>query len=156
MKKKVLLVLSLMGTIIANAQGIGNVRFGTQHAEAMEEIKSVFGEPSFSDGDMALFTNKEFEGYTWNEVMFKFKDGILNEARFFMKQKNKSAACKEQEQIAKAMASKHVMSKDIEEGGTPFYAGGQSPLRYGHLFTIFISPRGGAWTNQLRFGPFKF
>lgn len=156
MLKKLVFFFSLLFSTATFAQGIGNVKFGTSRAEATTAIKALFGEPSKSDNEMMIYTNKTFEGYKWNEVLFKFKNDKLTEARFFMNQKNKSQAKRELSAISKTLGKKHVMTEDIEDDGNTFYAGGKSPEFYGHLFTLFIAPRNGVWTDQLRFGPFKF
>jgi hypothetical protein len=156
MRKLAFLALLLITTTLCHAQGIGNVKFGSTRDVATKAIEDFFGEPSKIDDEVMIYTNKVFEGFHWNEVLFKFKDSKLVEARFFMNQKNKSHAKKQLTEISKTLSAKHVMTKDIEDDGNTFYAGGKSPLYYGHLFTLFISPRNGLWTDQLRFGPFKF
>ena len=72
-----------------------------------------------------------------------------------MNQKNKRMATAKMSAIAKVMEKDYSMSMDYEDDGNLFYAGGTSPLGYGRLFTIFISPRNGVWTTQMRFGPFS-
>lgn len=152
-----LLILILMtGCLSISAQGIGEVRFGSSREVASEAIFQLFGQPSSTDGNCYIYKNKEFEGFHWNEVLFRFTNDRLTEARFFMNQRSKYEARRKLTAISKVLAKKHVMSMDIEDDGNHFYAGGKSPLYYGHLFTLFISPREGRWTDQLRFGPFEF
>lgn len=62
----------------------------------------------------------------------------------------------ELENIAKNLNKKHALSQDYEEDGSRFYAGGLSPKGIGRLFTVFVAPHNGQWSDQLRFGPFKF
>jgi hypothetical protein len=154
--RKLLILAFLLASTTSFAQGIGNVKFGTHRNVATKAIKELFGEPSSRDAEMIIYTNKTFEGYHWDEVLFKFKGDILTEARFFMNQKNKNLARKQLTRISETLGKKHIMTEDIEDDGNTFYAGGKSPMAYGHLFTLFISPRNGIWTDQLRFGPFKF
>lgn len=151
-----LILLLTAVAVSASAQGIGDVRFGSSREVASRAIFQLFGQPSSTDDNCYIYTNKVFEGFHWNEVLFKFTGDRLTEARFFMNQRNKHDARRKLTVISKVLAEKHVMSMDIEEDGSYFYAGGKSPLYFGHLFTLFISPRDGKWTDQLRFGPFEF
>lgn len=138
------------------AQGIGNVRFGSSYSEAVGRIREAFGEPVLANGDEMVYADKSFEGFCWNRITFRFKSGKLCEARFYMNHANKQKAKAQLENIAACLAKKHSMSLDYEEDGTRFYAGGLSPLGIGRLFTVFVAPHNGQWSDQLRFGPFKF
>ena len=62
----------------------------------------------------------------------------------------------EYEEVAKVLKRSHAITKDYEDKYTAFYKGGRSPMDFGHLFTIFVSPYKGGWTTQLRYGPFEF
>lgn len=143
-------------SVSVSAQGIGQVRFGSSREVASEAIFALFGRPSSMADNCYVYTDKEFEGFHWNEVLFRFTNNRLTEARFFMNQRSKRDARRRLTAISKVLAEKHVMSMDIEDDGSCFYAGGKSPLYFGHLFTLFVSPRNGKWTDQLRFGPFEF
>ncbi|MGI6243036.1 MAG: hypothetical protein ACOYJK_05830 [Prevotella sp.] len=153
--KKFVLGLCLMFAITSNAQGIGNVRFGTAYDEAMACIKAILGTPIAADASVVTYKDVSFKGFKWSEITFTFKNGRLAEARCYMNQRSKRAASSKVTDIAKVMAKDHVMSMDFEDDGNKFYAGGKSPEGFGHLFTIFISPRNGVWTTQMRFGPFR-
>ena len=74
----------------------------------------------------------------------------------YKRQSRKANAVQSVKAVARAMDDKHAMTRDLEDDGTPFYKGGKSPLDVGHLFTIYASPYKGAWSTQLRFGPFAF
>lgn len=154
--KTLLLALCLSLPSLAIAQGIGKVKFGASYDETLENVKEAFGTPMQATFDEIVFTDKQFEGFVWNKITFRFRNGQLNEARFYMRHKSKTKAKSELEAIAKNLAQKHVLSLDYEEDGTRFYAGGLSPLGIGRLFTVFVSPYKGQWSDQLRFGPFKF
>lgn len=156
MIRSLLLAILLFSASLVQAQGIGEVKFGSSRQVAAMAIEAMFGEPTHSSEDVMSFRDKMFEGYKWDQVDFKFTDGKLTEARFYMDQKSKSLARRKQYSISRTLAKNHALSEDIEEDGSRFYAGGKSPIYYGHLFTLFISPRNGEWSNQLRFGPFKF
>jgi len=154
--RKLLMAICLFTAVMANAQGISDsVKFGARHDVALKGMESMFGKPSNNTPNQVIFTNKDFEGFHWDEILFNFKNNKLIEARFFMGQKTKHSAKKAMYTISKMMAKKHAMTEDLEEDGTSFFKGGKSPEYFGHLFTIFISPRDGSWTTQLRFGPFK-
>ena len=153
--KKALLGLCLMCATMANAQGIGKVRFETAYDEAVPCIEAILGTPVAADANAITCKNVSFKGFKWSEITFKFKEGRLTEARCYMNQRNKKAATSQLSDIAKVMEKEHVMTMDFEDDGNLFYAGGTSPMGYGHLFTIFISPRNGIWTTQMRFGPFR-
>lgn len=154
--RQFVLMLSLLLSTWASAQGIGKIKFGSSHDVALKAIEATFGTPSKTGNDVVVFANKDFEGFRWDEVQFKFKNGVLNEARFFMNQKTKAKAKSELDVIAKALGKKHEMSVDYEDDGNRFYSGGHSPAGFGRLFQAFISPRKGAWSDQLRFGPYQF
>lgn len=151
-----LIVLSLAFASVSNAQGIGNVQFGSTCEEATARIVETFGHPAHATSDEIVYNNKSFEGFRWNKVTFRFRNGQLCEARFYKDHKSKWMAKTELDSIAKNLSKKHAISLDYEEDGTRFYAGGQSPLGIGRLFTVFVAPRNGHWSDQLRFGPFKF
>lgn len=151
-----LTALCLVFASVAHAQGIGNVQFGSTYEEATARIAEAFGHPAHVTSDEIVYKNKLFEGFKWNQVTFRFRNGQLCEARFYMDHKSKWKAKTELESIAKNLSKKHALSLDYEEDGTRFYAGGLSPLGIGRLFTVFVAPRNGQWSDQLRFGPFKF
>ena len=153
--KKICLAALLMVSMMAKAQSIGKVQFGTPLSEAKTEITAQMGNPSKATEQELCYTNKVFNGFKWNEIHFFFKDGKLNEARFYMNVKNKAAAKVQAKNVSKVLGKDNVMTEDYEDDGTPFYAGGKSPDGFGHLFTIFVSPRAGRWTTQLRYGPFE-
>ena len=153
--RKAIMALCLMCATMVSAQGIGNIRFGTTYDEAVTDIKASLGEPVSSDANVVTYKNISFKGFEWNEITFRFKNGKLAEARCYMNHKNKRLATAKLSEIANIMENEHVMSMDYEEDGNLFYAGGRSPMGVGHLFTIFISPRNGIWTPQMRFGPFS-
>lgn len=154
--KALLFGLCCLIVLQASGQGIGNVRFGASFEDAVTHIKEKFGDPVKATGDEVVYANTLFEGFLWNHVMFRFQEGRLCEARFYRNHKNKIQAKAELESIAKSLGKKHELSQDYEEDGSRFYAGGQSPLGIGRLFTVFVAPHNGQWADQLRFGPFKF
>lgn len=154
MKRIVLLLLMLL-SLTANAQGIGDVRFGSTHQEAMKNITALFGQPVNVSPDQCFFTNRTFMGMQFDEVHFNFQKGKLTEARFFKKQKSKHAAKSGMKELNDTLTKVYPTTMDLEDRTTPFYVGGASPAGFGHLFTIFVSPRNGAWSTQLRYGPFK-
>lgn len=150
-----LLIAMSFVSLKAGAQVFGGAKFGDEQQKALAEIKAVFGEPSSALNNMYVYKDKTFKGLRWSEIHFGFRNGKLDEARFVMVAKNKRDACRESLAICNVMKQSYAMSEDLEEDGTPFYAGGHSPFGYGHLFTIFISPYKGKMTSQLRYGPFS-
>ena len=154
--KVLLLVACFLSVLQAFGQGIGKVRFGASYEEAVTHIKEAFGNPEKSTVDEVAYSNASFEGVQWNWVTFRFKEGLLCEARFYQDHKNKGKAKAELDNIAKCLSRKHALSLDYEEDGNRFYAGGLSPMGIGRLFTVFVAPHNGRWSDQLRFGPFKF
>lgn len=154
--KTLLLGLCFLFALQASAQSIGKVRFGAPYNEAVSHIKEAFGTPLKTTDDEVVYANASYEGFLWNRVTFRFQEGRLCEARFYRDHKNKGKAKAELEDIAKSLSKKHALSQDYEEDGNRFYAGGLSPMGIGRLFTIFVAPHNGLWSDQLRFGPFKF
>lgn len=153
------LLLPIVGLLLcslpATAQDFGGASFGDEQQKALKEIKVLFGEPSSVVANTVVYKNKTFKGLRWSEIHFGFKEGRFDEARFFMMAKDKRDARRETVVISNVMKKDHTMSEDIEEDGAPFFAGGQSPFGFGHLFTIFVSPYKGKMTSQLRYGPFE-
>lgn len=137
-------------------QGIGNVMFGASYEDAIVRIVDNFGTPTQATEDEVTYSDAWFEGFLWNRVYFKFKEGRLCEARFYRNHKTKLGAKTELKSIAEKFGAKHELSIDYEEDGNNFYAGGTSPVGIGRLFTIFMAPYKGQWSDQVRFGPFKF
>lgn len=155
--KRLFFLMCIWAMILSlHAQGIGNVKFGMPRSEAVSELEQLFGTPSALSDDQMIYTNRDFEGYRWNQVVFNFKQGKLTEARFFMDKNNKSHAKTEMRHMASYFGKKYSISDDIEEDGTEFYTCGKSPAGFGRLFTLFVAPRNAIWTTQLRFGPFNF
>lgn len=154
--KALLLVLCFLFATQVYGQGIGNVRFGAPYEEVVPHIKEAFGSPLKATDNEVVYANALYEGFLWNRVTFRFKEGRLCEARFFRDHKSKGKAKAELEDIAKSLGKKHALSQDYEEDGNRFYAGGQSPMGIGRLFIVFVAPHNGLWSDQLRFGPFKF
>lgn len=152
--KKLLLGIMFLCTTLANAQSVCNAKFGMPYEEAVAHIKNVLGTPTTSQADRVVYKNVMFKGIRWSEMIFTFKDGKMTEARCYLNEKSKNAAKAQLHKLAKEMKKEHALSEDYEEDGTVFFAGGKSPVGMGHLFTIFLSPRNGVWTMQMRFGPF--
>lgn len=138
-----------------NGQGIGDVRFGSTYREAMRDIMALFGQPSATSERQCVYVNKSFMGMLFDEVHFNFKEGKLTEARFFRSQDSKRAAKAGMKQLNDTLDKVFHTTLDLEDRSTPFYVGGSSPTGMGRLFTIFIAPRAGKWSTQLRYGPFK-
>lgn len=153
--RKIVVAICFMVSLMANAQGIGNIKFGAPYNEALVCIKDMFGEPVSANSEMVTYNNVSYKGFKWNELVFRFTNGHLVEARYYMNQKDKAMAKRQLDSIAKAMEKSYAISRDFEDDGNVFYAGGISPMGMGRLFTIFVSPRNGSWTSQLRFGPFR-
>ena len=154
--KALLLGLCSLFASQISGQGIGNVRFGSTYEVAAMHIKETFGNPVKATDDEMVYANTLFEGILWNSVTFRFMEGRLCEARFYQDHKNKVKAKAELETIAQNLGKKHALSLDYEEDGNRFYAGGLSPMGIGRLFIVFVAPHNGHWSDQLRFGPFKF
>lgn len=130
--------------------------FGERYDVAKETIVEMLGTPREMLGeDEIRYDSVEYNGMVWDEAYFRFTEGLLTEARFYSKQLNKTSALHHATEIAATMKKRHAMTKDYEDRRTFFYKGGRSPMKFGHLFTIFVSPFRGGWSTQLRYGPFK-
>lgn len=151
-----LLAVCLMMTALSYAHGLSTELFGTRYADALRNIESILGKPAKVDADKVIYNKVEYEGMKWDEAYFKFSDGQLVEARFYSRQAGKAKALRHLEEVAKVLKRSHAITKDYEDKHTAFYKGGRSPMDFGHLFTIFVSPYKGGWTTQLRYGPFEF
>jgi len=157
--RKVLLLLCLMIGMVVNAQNntkVGNVELGTDYATALEQIKAEYGEPVSVTENMVTYKNKRHEGMNFDEVVFKFRNGKFNEARFYQKAGSRAASQKQLEVVAKEMGKNHNMTKDFEDGRIWFYKGGKAPVGLGHFMTISSTPRQGTYYTELRYGPFSF
>ena len=130
--KKMMLALLLAMPLHIDAQTIDASLFGVDYSKTL------------------------YEGLVWDEVFFLFDDGKLSEVRMYKRQSRKANAVQSVKAVARVMGDTHALTRDLEDDGTPFYKGGKSPLDVGHLFTIYASPYKGAWSTQLRFGPFAF
>lgn len=151
-----LLAVCIMMTALSYAHGLSTELFGTRYAEALRNIESILGKSAKVEADKVIYNKVEYEGMTWDEAYFKFSDGQLVEARFYSRQAGKAKALRHLEEVAKVLKRSHAITKDYEDKHTAFYKGGRSPMDFGHLFTIFVSPYKGGWTTQLRYGPFEF
>lgn len=157
--RKIFILMAMFVTLAVNAQRVekvGTVELGKPYAEALEAIKAEFGEPVSVSEDQVVYSKKNFRGFTYDEVKFRFKGGIFNEARFFVKVGSKAAAQKRMEDIAKEMKSTYNVSRDVEDDMSWFYKGGTSPVGVSHLFTIYTYPRQGSYGTELRYGPVRF
>lgn len=161
--KKLFLALMLMASLTANARQsveVEGVAFGTSYEETITALQNKFGVPSVKATDKLVYLNEKFEGMNADKVELGFQElngsTMLNQARFYFLCSNKSAAVAKMKALAKNMGNKYTISYDIEEGGTEFYKGGNSPVGIGSLFTIYVSPYQGKWACQVRYGKFQF
>ncbi|MCR5132043.1 MAG: hypothetical protein K6C10_11370 [Prevotella sp.] len=157
--KRIVLLMSVFFSLCAMAQNdakVGTVTLGLPYDQAVTAIKAEFGEPVSASADELVYSKKTFEGYTYDEVKFRFKNGKFNEARFFAKVGAKGAAQRKMEEVAKKMGQRYNLSRDIEEGNTWFYKGGRAPVGVSHLFTICTYPKQGSHGVELRYGPIRF
>ena len=141
MKKFFLLTICVWMFALSYAHTLSTELFGSRYPDAMRNIEAMLGKPT-----------TEVDG----KAYFKFAQGVLVEARFICMTPTKSTSLRHLEDIAKVMKQSHDMTKDYEDRHTVFYKGGRSPMEFGHLFTIFVSPYKGRWSAQLRYGPFEF
>ena len=154
--KKLLLALLLALPLPFDAQTIDTSLFGVSCHEALAALEKEFGKPKATTDEKLSYCNIQYEGVVWDEAYFMFRDSKLCEVRMYKRQGRKANAVQGVRTVARNMGAKHVVTKDLEEDGTPFYKGGKTPVDFGHLFTIYASPYKGAWSTQLRFGPFSF
>ena len=158
--KKLLLLMGILFSMTVSAQRVakvGTVELGLPYAEALQAIKAEFGEPvSVTENQEVVFGKKNFCGFNYDEVKFRFKNGRFNEARFFMKVGSKAGAQKRMEDIARELGKTEGLSRDIEDNNTWFYKGGVSPVGVSHLFTIYTYPKQGTYGTELRYGPVRF
>jgi len=157
--KKVFLLFALFVSMTVSAQRVekvGTVQLGLPYNEALSAIKAEFGEPVSVSSDEVIYGKKNFLGFNYDEVKFRFKNGRFNEARFFMKVGSKGGAQKRMEDIARELGKTEGLSRDIEDNNTWFYKGGISPVGVSHLFTIYTYPKQGTYGTELRYGPVRF
>ncbi len=154
--KIILLALCWLFTSVSHALGYKNIKMGASYDETVMALKTEFGEPSMTDQQLMNYKNVELFGAKWDTVDFRFVGGKLAEVRCFSYQKNKSQAITRLNSAVQGLKKEYDMTCDYEEDGSIFYTGGVSPKGIGHLFTLFVSPLQGAWSTQLRFGPFRF
>ncbi len=156
MKKIFLLTICVWMFALSYAHTLSTELFGSRYPDAMRNIEAMLGKPTTEVDGKVVYKNVKYEGMSWNEAYFKFAQGVLVEARFICMTPTKSTSLRHLEDIAKVMKQSHDMTKDYEDRHTAFYKGGRSPMEFGHLFTIFVSPYKGRWSAQLRYGPFEF
>lgn len=157
--RKAFLMIAMLVSLAVSAQRVekvGTAELGKPYAEALEAIKAEFGEPVSVSEDQVVYSRKNFRGFTYDEVKFRFRDGKFNEARFFVKVGSKAAAQKRMEDIARELKSSYDITRDVEDDMSWFYKGGSSPVGVSHLFTIYTYPRQGSYGTELRFGPVRF
>lgn len=153
--RKILMTLCLMFATLAQAQDLKTLKFGTIFDDAIINIKSSLGEPTTSNTNLVVYQNVHYRGFKWDKITFKFAQRKLCEVRCYMNKKNKQQALTQLFAIAKTMKKDYSITMDYEDDGDVFYSGGVSPMGFGHLFTIFVSPYNSIWTAQMRFGPFS-
>lgn len=149
------MALCLMFATLAQAQDLKTLKFGTIFDDAIINIKSSLGEPTTSNTNLVVYQNVHYRGFKWDKITFKFAQRKLCEVRCYMNKKNKQQALTQLSAIAKTMKKDYSITMDYEDDGDVFYSGGVSPMGFGHLFTIFVSPCNSIWTAQMRFGPFS-
>lgn len=149
------LSFSLMATA-QNVEKVGTVELGLPYAEAVAAMKAEWGDPSKENDQEVAYKHKTYKGFAFDEIVFRFKEGRFNEARFFVKVGSRYAAQKRMEDLAREMGKDKTLSKDLEEGGAWFYKGGRAPSEYAPLFTLCTIPRKGVYGTELRYGPFNF
>lgn len=132
---------------------IADINIGSEYADALKQIEDKFGKASIADENQLVYNGLKYNGFTFNKVVFNFKNAKLNGARFIINTKNKAMANKYVKQLSDYMGQKYPLSIDMEDDSF-FYLGGPSPKGIGHLFSICPCNRQGAWSAELRFGPF--
>lgn len=154
--RRLIFMIFLSVAMAANADILDAGFFGTNYDVAVKVIEKEFGKPAqVANANELKFTDIKFADVVWNEAHFKFIGGVLSEARFYSRQTSKPAALRFSSKLATTMEKQHSVTKDYEDEDTFFYKGGKSPMDFGHLFTIFVSPYKGVWSTQLRYGPFE-
>lgn len=157
--KSFLLAVCLCFSMMASAQNVekvGTVELGLPYDQALAAMKAEWGDPSSKNEREVTYKHKTYKGFEFDEVVFRFRNGKFNEARFFVKVGSRYAAQQRMEALAKEMGKEKTLSKDIEEGGAWFYKGGRAPSEAAPLFTLCTIPRKGAYGMELRYGPFNF
>ena len=121
--KKVFLLFALFVSMTVSAQRVekvGTVQLGLPYNEALSAIKAEFGEPVSVSNDEVIYGKKNFRGFNYDEVKFRFKNGRFNEARFFMKVGSKGGAQKRMEDIARELGKTEGLWRDLEDNNTWF------------------------------------
>ena len=118
--KKFLTAICLGLSLMAHAQKVekvGTVELGLPYVEAVAAMKAEWGEPSKENEREVTYKHKTYKGFAFDEVVFRFKNGRFNEARFFVKVGSRYAAQKRMEELANKMGKENTLSKDLKRVG---------------------------------------
>lgn len=154
--KIILLAFFWLSITSAHAIKLSNIKLGGSYKEIITATQSDFGSPSAADSVSVNYKGVTLFGIKWDDVKLRFDRGVLTEVRCYSMQKSKKLSLSKLAQVASNMEATYPITRDYEEDGSLFYTGGTSPEGIGHLFTIFVAPMQGAWSTQIRFGPFRF
>jgi hypothetical protein len=143
-----------------NKAYVENVRFGISYHTVLQDFQQLWGSPEAKDSASILYANKIFQGMKFDriELDFQYVDSTsyFNQARFYRICSSKVQAVRQMKILAGRLSKIYPVSYDEEDGGTPFYKGGCAPVGLDDLFTVFVAPRKGRWTCQLRYGAFHY
>ena len=121
---------------------------------ALAALKAELGEPAKAAAGEVEFANKTYQGMKFEKIVYFFSNNKLSGARFYAASPSKATAVKNMETLANKLQS-YKVARDTEDDGTPFYKGGESPVSYEHLFTIYTQKVGPKFMAILRYGPFE-
>jgi hypothetical protein len=146
--------------VLRNKANVDNIRFGISYHTVLQDFQQLWGSPEAKDSASILYANKIFQGMKFDriELDFQYVDSTsyFNQARFYRICSSKVQAVRQMKILAGRLSKIYPVSYDEEEGGTPFYKGGCAPVGLDDLFTVFVAPRKGRWTCQLRYGAFHY
>ena len=132
---------------------VGHVRLGSSFESALQSIVREFGEPTTKDASQIIYKDKEYGGFTFDEIAFRFRNTKFNEARFTIRATGKYQASRKVAELSQWLSKRYSISKDYDDGAY-FYVGGLAPSGIGRLFTIYRRKFDGVWHAVLRYGPF--
>ncbi len=132
---------------------VAHVKLGLPFDTALKSIEREFGEPTSKDNQQIIYKDKDYGGFVFNEIAFRFRNSKFNEARFIIRTGNRRQASRKVAELSQWLSKEYSMSKDYDDGAY-FYVGGLAPGGIGRLFTIYRRKVDGAWHAVLRYGPF--
>lgn len=131
MKKILLTLITAMLTFGAMAQvnAVG-IPFGMGKYEALQLLRSKYGEPAVNNIDMIMYTNFPLDGVTYETASFRFNDDMKFTSAYFSRpnQPTAEALVADAKAVAEILEQQYLVVNLYANGANQSYTQGNSTI----------------------------